>query len=74
MSKDLEPLLAVKETKIKPTKYRGASDGNADGYMMLMKRNLEKAHAKATPLDKDWIKIVYLEQEARDYITNKSEA
>ena len=42
--------------------------------MMLMKRHLEKAHARATPLDKAWTIIEYLEHEARDYITNKSEA
>ena len=60
MSKGLEPLLAVKESK-KTTKYRGTRDGNADGWMMLMKRHLEKAHAKATPLDKAWTLIEYLE-------------
>ena len=38
--------------------------------MMLMKRHLEKA----TSLDKAWTIIEYLENEARDYITNKSEA
>ena len=74
MSKGLEPLLAVKESKNKPTKYRGTRDGNADGWMMLMKRHLEKAHPKATPLDKAWTIIEYLEHEARDYITNRSEA
>ena len=74
MSKGLEPLLAAKESKNKPTKYRGTKDGNADGWMMLMKRHLEKAHARATPLDKAWTIIKYLEHEARDYITNKSEA
>ena len=74
MSKGLEPLLAVKESKNKPTKYRGTRDGNADGWMMLMKRHLEKAHPKATPLDKAWTIIEYLEHGARDYITNKSEA
>ena len=74
MSKGLEPLLAAKESKNKPTKYRGTRDGNADGWMMLMKRHLEKAHPKATPLDKAWTIIEYLEHEARDYITNKSEA
>ena len=74
MSKGLEPLLAAKESKNKPTKYRGTKDGNADGWMMLMKRHLEKAHARATPLNKSWTKIEYLEHEARDYITNKSEA
>ena len=52
MSKGLEPLLAAKESKNKPTKYRGTKDGNADGWMMLMKRHLEKAHTRAPPLDK----------------------
>ena len=75
MSKGLEPLLAVKESKNKPTKYRGTKDGNADGWMMLMKRHLEKTHARATRnLDKAWTIIEYIEHEARDYITNKSEA
>ena len=74
MSKGLETLLAAKESKNKPTKYLGTKVGNADGWMMLMKRYLEKAHARATPLDKAWAIIEYLEHEARDYITNKSEA
>ena len=34
----------------------------------------ESAHAIATPLDKAWTIVEYLEHEARDYITNKSEA
>ena len=33
MSKCLEPLIVVKETKNKPTKYRRARDGKADGWM-----------------------------------------
>ena len=41
---------------------------------MLMERHLEKTHARAFPLDKAWTIIEYLEHEARDYITNKSEA
>ena len=42
---------------------------------MLLKRHLEKAHARATPpLDKAWTINEYLEHEARDYITKKSEA
>ena len=41
---------------------------------MLMKRYLEKAHAKDTPLDRAWTLVEFLENEARDYITNKSEA
>ena len=39
-----------------------------------MKRHLEKPHAKATPLDKTWTIIEFLENEARDYIIKKSEA
>ena len=52
MSEGLEPLLAFKESKNKTTKYPGTRDGNAVGWMMLMKRHLQKAHAKAIPLDK----------------------
>ena len=39
-----------------------------------MKRYLEKAHANDTPLDRTWTTVDFLENEARDYITNKSEA
>ena len=74
MSKGLEPLLATKATKNKPTKYRGTRDGIVDGWLMLMRRYLEKAHAKDTPLDRAWTIVEFLENEARDYITNKSEA
>ena len=74
MSKGLEPLLAAKEAKNIPTKYRGARDGIIDGWLMLMKRYLEKAHAKDTPLDRAWTIVEFLENEAQDYIMNKSEA
>ena len=74
MSKSLEPLLAAKEAKNIPTKYRGTRDGIIDGWLMLMKRYLEKAHAKATPLDRAWTIVEFLENEAQDYIMNKSEA
>ena len=39
-----------------------------------MKRYLEKPHAKDAPLDRAWNIVEFLEKEARDYITNKSEA
>ena len=74
MSKGLEPLLAASDTRNKPTKYRGARDGIADGWMMLMKRHLEKTHAKTTRLDKAWTIIEILETETREYINNKVEA
>ena len=73
-SKVLEPLLAAKEVKNKPTKYRGTRDGINDRLLMLIKRYLEKAHAKDTPLDRAWNIVEYLEYESKDYITNKSEA
>ena len=63
MSKGLEPLLAIKESKNKPTKNRGTRDGVANRWMMLMKRHLKKAHGKATPLDKAWTIIEYLEHD-----------
>ena len=47
MSKDLEPLLATTETKNKPTKYRGTCDGIIDGWMMLMRRYLQKRTQKS---------------------------
>ena len=74
MSKGLEPLLATKEANNIPTKNRGTRDGIIDGWLMLMKRYLEKAHAKYTPLDRAWTIVEFLENEAQDYITNKSEA
>ena len=74
ISKGFEPLLVARETKNKPTKNCGKRDGIIDGWMMLLKRFLEKTHAKDTPLDKAWAIFVFLENEARDYITIKSEA
>ena len=74
MSKGLEPLLAAKEAKNTPTKYRGTRDGIIDGWLMLMKRYLEKAHSKDTSLDRAWTIVEFLENEAQDYIMNKSEA
>ena len=41
---------------------------------MLMKRYLEKAHVKDTALDRAWTFVEFLENEARDHITNKCEA
>ena len=72
-SKGLEPK-AAKETKNKPTKHRGTRDGVVDGWLMLMKRYLEKAHANDTPLDRARTIVEFLENKAQDYITNKSEA
>ena len=74
MSKGLEPLLAANEAKNIPTKYRGTRDGIIDGWLMLMKRYLEKAHAKGIPLDRAWTIVEFLENEAQDYVTSELEA
>ena len=74
MYKGLEPLQAAKETKTKPTKHRDTHDGIVDGWLMFMKRYLEKAHAKDTALHRAWTIVELLENEARDFIMNKSEA
>ena len=66
ISKGLEPLLAAKEVKNKPTKNRGIRDGLFDRWLLLMKRYLEKAHAKDSPLDKAWTIVEFLDNEARD--------
>ena len=39
-----------------------------------MKGYIEKTHAKDTALDRAWRIIEFLEHEAQDHITNKSEA
>ena len=59
MYNGLGPLLAAKEAKNTPTRL--ARDGTIDGWMMLMKRYLEKVHVKATPLDKAWTLVEVLE-------------
>ena len=70
ISKDLEPLQAAKETKNKPFKCRGTrrrmhgADETISG---------KKTDTKATPLDKARTIIGLLENEARDYLTNKSQ-
>ena len=63
LSKCLEQLLAAKETKNKPTKNCGLCDGIVNGWLMLMKRYLEKAHAKGTALHRAWTIIEFLETE-----------
>ena len=74
MSKELAPLIAGKEqARTRPTVYKGTKDGNVDGWLLLMKQFLERAHAKSTEVDKAWPIIDHLEGEARNYIVNKSE-
>ena len=74
MSKELSPLIAGREqTRTRPTVYKSTKDGNVDGLRLLMKRFLERVHAKSTEVDKAWAFIDHLEGEARNYIINKSE-
>ena len=74
MSKELAPLTANRDqTKVRPTVYKGTKDGTVDGWFSLMKRFLERVHAKSSNVDKAWAIIDHLEGEARNYIINKSE-
>ena len=74
MSKELAPLIANRDqTRVRPTVYKGTKDGTVDGWLPLMKRFLERVHAKSSNIDKAWAIIDHLEGEARNYIINKSE-
>ena len=74
MSKELAPLIANRhQTRVRPTVYKGTKDGTVDGWLPVMKRFLERVHAKSAKIDKAWAIINHLEGEARNYIINKSE-
>ena len=73
VSQSLQPLLATKEPKNKPNKYRGEKDGLVDSWLMIMRRYLDKAHVNDSPADKAWTIIEFLESDARNYVINKSE-
>ena len=63
MSKELAPLIANRDqTKVRPTMYKGTKDGTVDGWLPVMKRFLEWAHAKSTSIDKAWAIIDHLEE------------
>ena len=73
MSKELAPLIANRDqTRVRPTVYKGTKDGSVDGWLPVMKRFLEKVHAKSPKIDRAWAIIDHLEGEARNYIINKS--
>ena len=75
MSKELAPLLAGRDqTQAKPSVYRGSKAGSIDGWILAMRRYLQRTQAKATPDDKAWSIIGHLEGEARNYIINKAES
>ena len=74
MFKELAPLFANRDqTRVRPTVYKGTKDGTVDGWLPLMKRFLERVHAKSSNVDKAWAIIDHLEGEARNYNINKSE-
>ena len=75
MSKELAPLLAGRDqTQAKPSVYRGPKEGSIDGWILVMRRYLQRTQANATPDDKVWSIIGHLEGEARNYIINKAES
>ena len=75
MSKELAPLLAGRDpTHARPSVYRGSKEGSIDGWILVMRRYLQRTQAKATPDDKAWSIIGHLEGEARNYIINKAES
>ena len=75
MSKELAPLLTGRDqTQARPSVYRGSKEGSIDGWILVMRRYLQRTQAKATPNDKAWSIIGHLEGEARNYIINKAES
>ena len=51
--------------------YRGSKEGSIDGWILVMRRYLQRTQAKATPDDRAWIIIGHLEGEARNYIITR---
>ena len=74
MSKELAPFFSGRDkTRTRPMVYEGTKNGNVVGWLLLMRRFLERVRAKSTEADKAWGKIGHLEGEARNYIINKFE-
>ena len=74
-SKELDPLLAGRDpTQARSSVYRGSKEGSIDGWILVMRRYLQRTQAKATPDDKVWSIMGHLEGEARNYIINKAES
>ena len=74
MPKELAPLIANRDqTRVRLTIRKGTKYGTVDGWLPLMKRFLERVHTKSNKIDKAWAIIDHLEEEARNYIINKSE-
>ena len=53
MSEQLAPLIADgHQIRTRPTVYKDTEDGTGDGWLILMRRFLERVHAKSTEVDK----------------------
>ena len=52
--------------------YRGSKEGSIDGWILVMRRYLQRTQAKATLDDKAWRIIVHLEGGTCNYIINKA--
>ena len=73
MCEELAPLLAGRDqTQARPSVYIGPKEGAIDGWILVMRRYLQRTQAKATLDDKAWCIIGHLEGEARNYIINKA--
>ena len=70
----MAPIIANRDqTRTRPTIYTGTKDGSIDGWLPLIRRFLERVHAKSTKIDKAWAIFDHLENEAGNYIINKPE-
>ena len=75
MSKELAPLPAGHDPiQARPSVYRGSKEGIIDGWILVMRRYLQRTQAKVIPDDRAWSTICHLEGEARKYIINKAES
>ena len=74
MSKELAPLLAGRDRTQANSVYRGSKEGSVDGWILVMRRYLQRTQTRATPDDKAWSIIGHLEGEARNYIIIKAES
>ena len=75
MSKELAPLLADRgPTQARPSVYGGPKEDSIDGWILVMRRYLQRTQAKANPDDRAWSINGRLEGEARNYIINKVES
>ena len=55
MSKELAPLLAGRDPiQARPSVYKGSKEGSIVGCILVMRRYLQRTHAKATPDDRAW--------------------